>query len=275
MDFLFAKLRGKNGAFCKVLSDKTIYVDIPTFANTHAYQDDMKLEDEHWFALEQFSDKDYAPGFVIDAFNAATWSQISRNEFEKVSYLVSVQNDGDYFIFQNVTTNAVYKRQNFLSLDDQPDIINKDHLVIIHETPDAYYQKPTDKLFFRRLSSITSIFPGINELYKEATDAEVDEALAMPILNVAADFTRDKVKTANRRRIKEAIDAYNHFTTQEKEALPAYFAKYCPGIYDTTNQKVNVNDEKTLTAFLNCLNQRYYTTEISKKKKLALSVDDA
>ena len=114
-------------------------------------------------------------------------------------------------------------------MDEQPSLLNKDHL-IIHENPDAYYIKDIDCLYFQRLSKITSVFQGINELYKEATNDEVEQLLKLDILNVSADFTKNKVKTANRRRIREAMDKYNQFSEMQKEALPAYFTKYCPNI---------------------------------------------
>ena len=272
MDFLFAKIRGRGGTFCKVVSDATVYPNIPDFANSRDYNDEVKIADNEWFALEGFSAKTYAPSIVKNAFNAAAWSQIARESYEKIDYLLSVQGNNNLFLFQNITTSAVFKRQSFISMDDQPSLLNKDHLVIIHDTPDAYYIKDADKLYFKRLSAITSIFPGINELYNEATDDDVEKTLQLDILNVSADFTKDKVKTANRRKIREAMDAYEHFSDEQKQALPAYFSKYCPNIF--AGGKVNVNDEKTLTLFLNGLNQRFYTTEISQQQRVALSVDN-
>ena len=272
MDFLFAKIRGRGGSFCKVISDQTVYNDIPDFTNSRGYNDEVKLQDNEWFVVEHFATKDYAPQIVKDVFNAAAWSQIVREHYAKIDYLVSVQNDHNLFLFQNITTSAVLKRQSFVSMDDQPSLLNKDHLVVIHEKPDAYYVKVTDKLYFKRLSTITSIFPGINELYNEATDDEVDRTLQLDILNVSAEFTRDNVKTANRRKIREAMDAYENFSEAQKQALPGYFQKYCPNLF--ADGKVNIEDEKSLTLFLNGINQRFYTTEITTQQRVALSVDN-
>lgn len=272
MDFLFAKIRGRRGPFCKVISDKTIYDNIPDFANSRIYNDEVKLQDNEWFVVEGFTTKAYAPQIVKDAFNAAAWSQIVRENYAKIDYLVSVQNDHNLFLFQNITTSSVLKRQSFVSMDDQPSLLNKNHLVVIHEKPDAYYVKDVDKLYFKRLSAITTIFSGINELYNEATDAEVESTLQLDILNVNAEFTKDKVKTANRRKIREAMDAYNNFSEPQKQTLPSYFQKYCPNLF--ANDKVNIDDEKSLTLFLNGINQRFYTTEISNQQRVALAVDN-
>ena len=274
MDFLFVKTKGKQGTFRKVLSNQTVYNDIPGFNDKRPYNDELNLRDGQWFVLEHFSEKDYAPILIKEDFNSAVWSQISREDYDKIDYIVSVQNDGNLLIFQNVTTRLIYKRQSLLSLDEQPSLINKDHTLVINTYADAYYVRNTDSLYFKRLSNITSIFSGINELYNEATDAEVDSLFRLSMLHVDPDFTRDKVKTANRRKIKEALDMYNNYTTEQKTQLPNYLKKYCSDlVYDEHLGKFEISTEKTLTLLLNGLCQRYYTTEISNEKKVALATE--
>lgn len=274
MDFLFVKTKNKTGTFRKVVSNQTVYNDIPIFDDARPYNDELKLRDNQWFVLENFSQKDYAPDLVKNAFNAAAWSQINRADYDRIDFIVSVQDNGNQLIFQNVTTSLIYKRQCLLSLDDQPSLLNNEHVLVIHKDADAYYQRDTDRLYFKRLSAITGIFSGINELYNEATDDEVDSALQLGILDVSPDFTKEKVKTANRRKIKEAMDMYNHYTPQQKTLLPQYLQKYCPGlVFDTATRKFGISDEKALTQLLNGLCQRYYTTEISNEKKVALSTE--
>ena len=274
MDFLFVKTKGKRGSFCKVLSDQQVYCDIPSFEDNRPYNDEVRLLENQWFVLANFSQKEYAPSLVKDEFNAAQWSQIDRENYGRIDYIVAVQDDGNQLIFQNITSSLIYKRQNWLSLDDQPSLLNKAHLLVIHDQADAYYQRNNDCLYFQRLSSITNIFPGINELYNEATDDEVDLVLSLPILNVVPNFTKDKVKTANRRKIREALDMYNQYNNQQKEQLPLYMQKYCPRLsFDSVSGRFDIIDEKTLTLLLNGLCQRYYTTEISQEKKVALSTE--
>lgn len=53
-------------------------------------------------------------------------------------------------------------------------------------------------------------------MYREATDDEVETFLSMDIINLESDFSKDQVKTANRRRIKEATERYNNFSTEQK-----------------------------------------------------------
>lgn len=274
MDFLFVKTKGRQGTFRKVLSDQTVYHDIPEFDDKRPYNDELNLRDGQWFVLEQFRQRDYAPALVKEDFNSAAWSQIGREDYDKIDYIVSAQNDGNLLIFQNVTTRLIYKRQSLLSLDEQPSLIQKDHTLVINTSADAYYVRDTDSLYFKRLLSITSIFSGINELYNEATDAEVDTLFRLSMLHVDPDFTRDKVKTANRRKIKEALDMYNNYTPEQKTQLPTYIQRYCADLlYDERERKFEISNERTLSLLLNGLCQRYYTTEISNEKKVALATE--
>lgn len=274
MDFLFVKTKGRQGTFRKVLSNQTVYDDIPDFEDKRPYNDELNLRDGQWFVLEHFSEKDYAPILIKEDFNSAAWSQIDRADYGKIDYIVSVQDNGNLLIFQNVTTRLIYRRQRWLSLDEQPSLVENDHSLIINASADAYYMRDTDSLFFKRLSNITSIFSGINELYNEATDADVDSLFRLSMLHVDAGFTIDKVKTANRRKIKEALDMYNNYTAEQKTQLPNYLKKYCADlVYDEHLGKFEISTEKTLSLLLNGICQRYYTTEISNEKKVALATE--
>lgn len=275
MDFLFAKTKGRTGTFRKVLSDETLFNDIPDFTESRIYNDEVKLYDNEWFVVENFSDKVYAPQLIRERFNPALWSQIGRTDYDQIDFLVSIQNEGSIFIFQNITSSLIYRRQRWLSFDEQPTVLEKDHLLVIRKNADAYYFRNEDRLYFKRLSAITGIFQGINELYNEATDDEVEAALSLDILNVNSNYTKEDVKTANRRRIREAMDMYNSYTADQKRQLPLYLQKYCPMLsFNATTSKFEITDEKTLTQLLNGLCQRYYTTEISNEKRVALSVEE-
>ena len=49
--------------------------------------------------------------------------------------------------------------------------------IVINFIPDAIYVKDDDILYFKKLSAISPIFKGIDELYREATEEETKEFL--------------------------------------------------------------------------------------------------
>ena len=288
MDYLLAEIKGRNGGLSMVLSDKTVFDVIPSFVNTRAYDDDYKLQNGEWFVVDEFSSKSYCLDILKNNFDATAYSNLSKKLYRKIAYVISVQEDEDgneIYIFQNVTSSLLLSKQKFISFGPFPDIavtgftntdqaslVNNENILVLKELPDCYYVKAEDKLYFRNLSSITSVFEGINELYNEATDDEVQTLFDMEMVDLGADFGVDKVKIPNRRKIKEALARYNSFSDERKQKLPTYVSKYCPSLFDEETQKFKINSEKELTELLNGMNQRYYTTEIDEEKRLANSV---
>lgn len=116
------------------------------------------------------------------------------------------------------------------------------------------------------------MFAGIDELYREATDGEVNNFLGLDLINVQGEYSTEDVKTANRRRIKEALERYDHFDGEQKARLPHYISQYCQELYDVDTHKFKVESEEDLTKLLNIINQRYYTTELDGERRLANSV---
>lgn len=287
MDYLLAKIRGRGAGLSMVLSDQTVFEDIPNFTNARTYDDDYKLRDEEWFVVNEFSTKPYCLDVLKNDFDATVYSNLSKQLYRKIAYVISVQEDEEgnlIYIFQNVTSSLLLSKQKFISFGpidiavagvnntDQASLVNNENILVLKNIPDCYYVKAEDKLFFRNLSSITSVFNGINELYNEATDEEVQTLFDMEMINLGADFGVDKVRIPNRRKIKEALIKYESFSEERKRLLPLYVGKYCPRLFDENTQKFNINSEKELTELLNGMNQRYYTTEIDGEKRIANSV---
>lgn len=287
MDYLLAKIKGRNGGLSMVLSGETVFDSIPDFSNARAYDDDYKLQDGEWFVVDEFSTKTYCLDVLKNIFDATAYSNLSKQLYRRIAFVISVQENeyGDLiYVFQNVTSSLLLSRQKFISFGpfyidmdgvantDQANLVNNENILVLKELPDCYYVKAEDRLYFRNLSCITSIFEGINELYNEATDEEVQTLFDMEMVELGADFGVGKVKIPNRRKIKEALARYNSFSNERRQKLPTYVSKYCPTLFDEQTQKFNINSEKELTELLNGMNQRYYTTEIDEEKRLANSI---
>lgn len=91
--------------------------------------------------------------------------------------------------------------------------------IVIRDLPDAIYDKTTDTLYFRRLESITSIFRGIDMLYREATQEETDSFLANDFISLKDDYSGSKVKTANRKRIALAAKTLSELDEPDRKNI--------------------------------------------------------
>ena len=241
MDYLLAKIKGRGVGLSMVLSGETVFDDMPDFSNARAYDDDYKLCEGEWFVVENFSVKPYCLELLTNSFDATAYSNLAKQLYRSIVYVISVQEDENgnvIFIFQNVTSSLLLSKQKFITFghfgrdimgitnSDQARLVNNENILVLKKQPDCYYVKAEDKLYFRNLSSITSIFNGINELYNEATDGEVQMLFDMGMIELGTDFGVDKVKIPNRRKIKEALVKYNSFTFAPG-IKPAKMVKWC------------------------------------------------
>lgn len=269
MYHLLAKTKGRNGAFFKVISNRQIF-DIPDDLNNGIeYISDYKLEDDEWFAITEFSEKEYCLEFLTTRFVSTDYNQLSRAEYQNVDYLVAYQSG--FYCFQKLHPSQVVRKRYF-SISDQPDLGNTP-IIIINQVPDAIYVREEDTLYFKKLPAITSIFKGIYELYKEATQEETEAFLGNDFVNLIDDFSADTVKKANRKRIAMAQDTLQNFNRREKKQIFSYIREYCVDLeFDEDAENFSISNEEDLKKLLYGIEQRYYTTKVGNEKRLANSI---
>jgi hypothetical protein len=146
-------------------------------------------------------------------------------------------------------------------------------IIIINQFPDAIYVKGEDKLYFNKLSSITSIFNGIYDLFKEATQEETQLFLANEFIKLECDFSVNQVKTANRKRIAMAQETLKKYNPKDKIKIFNYIREYCNDLeFDENEETFSIANEDDLKKLLYGIEQRYYTTSIGNEKRLANSI---
>jgi len=270
MNHLIAKNKRLNGDYYKVMSDQAIYTIPVDLINKIPYEATYKLEDEEWFIIEQFTEKEYCIDFLRKTFISTDYNQISLKDYNNIEYLCSYQND--FYLFQKVSDSQLI-RKKYLSLSSTPVIVKNDPIVIINNIPDAIYNKAEDVLYFKKLTTISSIFRGIDILYKEATQSETEQFLQNNFIRLENDFEANKVKTANRKRIAMAMDTLSLFSDIERQSIFTYTKDYCENLqYDEANSHFLITSENDLKNLLYGIEQRYYTTMLGGEKRLANSV---
>ncbi|EMU3840665.1 TPA: hypothetical protein WNY22_000848, partial [Neisseria gonorrhoeae] len=147
-------------------------------------------------------------------------------------------------------------------------------LLVIKDIPDAVYIIKDDKLIFRTLSSISNIFKGIEDLYREATNTEVQQFLESDFIDLKEDFLSEKVSIPNRKRIALVQDRLNNMTLDQRQELLNYLAEYNNNIlkFNADGSRVEISTDVQLKHLLYGIDERYYTTALGKEKRLANSV---
>lgn len=261
----------ENKKYRKMLSsEEMIFPEFdPENASTSPYTPGATLQDDDWFCITNAKGQEYSIDLFSEAVSTADLDSLTRAEFDKIDYLFVI--DDRFIFFQNVSKSKLVSQKRVVHFGEGFTYKTDCAEIVIRDLPDAIYDKTTDSLYFRRLESITSIFRGIDMLYREATQDETDAFLANDFINLKDDYSSSKVKTANRKRIALAAKTLSELEEPDKENIIKYIGDYCPDLKVSENA-FEVGSENELKMLLYGIEQRFYTTPVGGEKRLANSV---
>lgn len=271
MNYLLAKKKRTDNTFFHILSQENNIYELPDLDSPQNYEVDCILEDEEWFGIPNFTETEFSTIELLEQeFNSAEHHQITREDYINVKYFCAYQDEND-FCFQRFTYSNIIERK-WYSIGD-PVIKENEPIIIIKNIPDVIYRKSTNTLYFRNLVHAKNIFPKLEILYKEATDEETEAFLNSEFIALSNDFNKDKVKSLNRRRIAMAMDTLSRLNDDDKNYIHNYIREYCPNLeFSEENNQFNIGNEEHLKQVLFGIEQRYYTTEIGRERRLANSI---
>lgn len=236
------------------------------------YNPDHNLDEDAWFKIKDFSHEGFCLDLLKQDFDSKDYNDLTKDNFSKIAFLFAVQ--GDDFYFQKITPSLFVKRKTLI-FGEVAELEQSQTRLVINSLPDAVYFKAADTLIFRNLTTISSIFTGIDELYKEATNEEVEQFLAEPFIELTDDYNLDKVSKPNRKRIGLAMATLEAMSDDDKTNMLDYIDSYCGEQrlkLDRENQKVEISNDDELKILLYGIEQRFYTTPFSHEKRIANSV---
>lgn len=271
MNQLIAKIRDKSRAgvkYRKILSDKIIYSLPEGLGSSVPYDPNTLLEESEWFVVEGFSQKTFCLPLLTGGYSSVDFDLLTRSEFGKLDYLCSIQ--GDSYFFQKIS-RAQLVPKGAIHFGEQYEYKENSRSIAIQSTADAVYLRSQDSLHFQKLSSITSIFKGIEELHREATEEETNDFLGQDFISLREGFGASDVKTANRKRIALAKQTLDRFQASEKQAVFSYIKGYCPTL-SFEGDTFSIANEDELKQLLFGIEERYYTTPVGGERRLANSV---
>ena len=263
--FLF---KTKDSNLSKVISNSD--EDLITFRCEESirYHPATSLEAGQCFKVENFSDQEYCLDYLKNDFVPAYYVKWEGDQ--NVEYILKT--DGQSFYFQKVVkTQIVHRRWILLSpTSGEPEIKYPDG-VEIRDYAHALYKKNEDTLYFRNLDSLKRIFPGIEMLHRDATQAEVDDFLGNSLFNTQH-YDKDKIGVLNRKRIALALANNAMARARDRKGFCRLLTHYCGDIQIQNDDTVVLKTEKDLKNVLYNLDERFYTAPISKEKRLANSI---
>jgi hypothetical protein len=273
MDQILAKVKGlRKKSYFKLVSDQPLFDPVAVDLNVCVpYSPDHNLDEDSWFKIEQFIQKAFCIELLKKDFDSKDYDDLTKDKFAKIDYLFAVQ--GEDFYFQKITPSLFVKRKA-LVFGEVAELEESQTRLVINALPDAVYFKDEDTLIFRNLATISSIFKGIDELYKEATNDEVEQFLDESFIELNNAYNVNKVSKPNRKRIGLARVALEAMSADDKANMLFYIDEYCDQKlrFDKKDNKFEVSTDDELKLLLYGIEQRYYTTPFGQEKRLANSI---
>jgi len=273
MDQVLAKVKGlRKKPYFKLISDEALFDVVTVDLNASVpYNPDHNLDEDSWFKIESFSDKDFCIELLKNDFDSKDFDDLQKDKFIKIAYLFSVQ--GGDFYFQKITPSLFIKRKT-LVFGEAAELEESDNRLVVNQAPDAVYLKQSDTLIFRNLATISSIFKGIDELYREATNEEVEQFLDESFIELSDGYDINSVSKPNRKRIGLAMNTLENMSAAERTDLLGYIDGYCNQKlkFDEGSQEFEISTDDDLKLLLYGIEQRFYTTPFGHEKRIANSV---
>lgn len=270
MNFLLGKEK-KSATYSKILSDQVVFSYPDGLENTaYEYDPETIIESDEWYQISGFGGKEYCLEILKQVFSSAEYDKLLKIEGNNLEQLLFV--DGDIFYFQKVTPSKYIAQQKILSYKQSGEfkVEELEDAVYLDDVAHAIYNRKLDVLYFKNINKITSIFPGIINLYKEATEEETNTFLQSQFINAAEGYTAKKVKTENRKRIALAVRTLAKLKKNEQKTIFGYIKDYCPEL-KCEQDKFSVASEKDLRLLLWGIEERYFTKPVTGDKCVANS----
>jgi hypothetical protein len=270
MDQVLTKVKGHSKkTIFKLLSDQTLFDElIITDDACVEYVPDHNLDEDSWFKIDQFSERKYCIEILKKDFDSKDYDDLPKTKFKDIIQLYAIQ--GDNFYFQKITP-SLFVSKKMIAFGEAATLESSDKRLVVNAFPDAVYFKNTDKLVFKNLATISSIFKGIDVLYKEATDEDVETFLEEDFIELSGDFSIKKVSKPNRKRVALAMDTLSAMPAEDRDQMCSYIHSYCEKKlkFDKDNSKFEVTTDDELKYLLYGIEQRFYTTPLGHEKRLA------
>ena len=207
--------------------------------------------------------KEYEDKFL----NTAGLNDVNEEEFSKIDLIFrKVENDG--LVFQKITQSKRLVDRSILKWGyrrAERTIIEKG--IELKSENDAYFDG-NNKLYFRSFRTIHSLFKGIDDYYRIASQAEVNELKRINLV----DFSDFEIKSNNLKMV--AIlkdDGIDLSDTSIISTLLTSYEQYPEQDFKVSEGRFIIDTNKRLTSFLKLALGRLYTNPITSHQMEASS----
>ena len=235
--------------------------------NSREFDPEIKLEHDEWFYVEIDDEhmsmvKEYGDKFS----STVSLNDVTEEEFSKIDLIFrKVENDG--LVFQKITKSKRMVDKSILKWI--PNIGKPERTIIengieLKSAIDAYFDG-NDRLYFKNFRTIRSLFKGIDDYYRIASQAEVDEFKQFNLVSFVSDF---EIKTNNLKMLAVLKDyGIDLNDIGVKRTLLRSYSQYPNQEFELDeNQNFIIDSNRKLTCLLKLALGRLYTNPITHHK---------
>lgn len=235
--------------------------------NIIKFDPEAQLEHEDWFYIEiddihMSMVKEYGDKFL----STVSLNDVTEEEFAKIDLIFrKVENDG--LVFQKITKSKRMVDKSILKWI--PNIGKPERTIIengieLKSAIDAYFDG-NNRLYFKNFRTIRSLFKGIDDYYRIASQAEVDEFKQFNLVSFASDF---EIKTNNLKMLAVLKDyEIDLDDIAVKSTLLRSYSQYPNQEFELDeNQNFIIDSNRKLTCLLKLALGRLYTNPITHHK---------
>ena len=235
--------------------------------NIIKFDPEAQLEHEDWFYIEiddihMSMVKEYGDKFL----STVSLNDVTEEEFTKIDLIFrKVKNDG--LVFQKITKSKRMVDKSILKWI--PNIGKPERTIIENgielKSAIAAYFDGNDRLYFKNFRTIRSLFKGIDDYYRIASQAEVDEFKQFNLVSFVSDF---EIKTNNLKMLAVLKDyGIDLNDIGVKKTLLRSYSQYPNQEFELDeNQNFIIDSNRKLTCLLKLALGRLYTNPITHHK---------
>ncbi len=249
----------------------------PDISNSREFQLDYTLDADEWFYIEPSSElhDTMIKPYLNYVDSTVDTNPISGDQYKTLIsiYLVSKENISDKYkiLFNRIFNKYCIIQKKIISFNtSKPELKKESKSVEFTGDVDAYWDG--EKLFFKKYSTIKPMFKGIESLYREASSEEVNNFLETDFFVIDEAFKINTIGERARKNIASILDSRQiDFTcARTRKQYNDYAKEYNELNFQIQDDgKFKITKAVDLTHIINILQERLYTSPITREKRVA------
>lgn len=269
MKKIFAKLKNEQNVIvfpdAEIEALENIYT-IPKIVTAIPFQVENRvlLEGEWYFIVLTEEQKEEMLGGYVGESDSLVLETIVSDQYTEVKVLYSVS--GEDKLFTKINSKHIQQGNRYIVLDEKPHIVEQGNSLLFTGEIDAYWTGT--RLYFKKFTVARSLFPGIQKVYKEATEKEANEFLSSVLFTLKDEMSSDFISLRNRKRIASIVEAKS-IDLQDTEVCKNYilYAKQYDLDLEIEDDKISLMDNSDVEKVINMLGESFYTTDVTAEKR--------